>query len=309
MDKNAKIYIAGHTGLVGSAIWRYLERAGFYNLVGKTHGEVDLRDAQAVKHFFDSEKPVYVFLAAGRVGGIQANIAQPASFLYDNVMMQVNVIHQAYLSNVKKIVVLGSSCIYPKACPQPMKEDYLLDGKLEPTNEGYALSKIVALKMAEVYKQQYKFDAIAIMPPNLYGFNDSFDPIHSHVLSATVKKIVDAVDQGLSQVTMWGTGNARREFMHVDDMAAAAFYMMEQYHGDTFINVGWGEDISIKSLAELVADMVGYKGSIVWDTSKPDGMMRKCMDVTRMKEIGFYPKIEIKEGIREMINYYNTIKQ
>ena len=309
MDKNSKIYIAGHKGLVGSAIWRKLAEVGFSNLVGKSHHELDLKDPHAVKLFFEETKPDYVFLAAGKVGGIQANIAQPASFLYDNVMMQVNIIHQSYQSNVKKIVVLGSSCIYPKECPQPMKEDYLLDGKLEPTNEGYALSKIVALKLAEVYKQQYKFDAIAIMPPNLYGFNDSFDPIHSHVLSATVKKFVDAVDQGLSQVTMWGTGNARREFMHVDDMAAAALFMMEHYEEASFINVGWGEDISIEELAVMVAELTGYKGSIVWDKTKPDGMMRKCMDVTRMKAMGFTPQVSIKEGIEEMINYYNTIKR
>jgi GDP-L-fucose synthase len=244
------------------------------------------------------------------VGGIRANIENPAPFLYDNLAIQMNVIHQAYLSGgVKKLLILGSSCIYPRECPQPMKEEYLMDGKLEPTNEGYALSKVVALKLGEFYKKQYGFNAISIMPCNLYGRNDSFDPLHSHVLSATVRKFVDAVDEGRDKVIMWGTGMARREFLNVDDMADAALFMMENYEGDTFINVGSGEDFSIKELAEKVAKHTGFKGTIEWDPTKPDGMMRKCLDVTRMKAMGFSPKISLDEGIDNVIKEYKQYKK
>ena len=308
MEKNAKIYVAGHRGLVGSAIVRHLQDAGFHNLVLRTHAELDLISQEAVREFFESEKPEYVFLAAAKVGGIRANMESPAQFLYDNIVIQTNIIHQAYLSGVKKILILGSSCIYPRECPQPMKEEYLLDGKLEPTNEGYALSKIVALKMGEFYKRQYGFNAISVMPCNLYGQNDSFDPLHSHVLSATVKKFVDAIDEGRDTVVMWGTGNARREFLNVDDMAAACLFMMEHYEGETFINIGCGEDYSIRELAETVARLTGFKGKIEWDTTKPDGMMKKCMDVTRMKGMGFEPKISLEEGIKHVIEEYKQYK-
>lgn len=308
MEKNAKIYVAGHRGLVGSAIVRHLRDAGYNNLILKTHSELDLIRQDAVHEFFESEKPEYVFLAAAKVGGIRANMESPAQFLYDNIIIQTNIIHQAYLSGVKKILILGSSCIYPKECPQPMKEEYLLDGKLEPTNEGYALSKIVALKMGEFYKRQYGFNAISVMPCNLYGQNDSFDPLHSHVLSATVKKFVDAIDEGRDTVVMWGTGNARREFLNVDDMASACLFMMEHYEGETFINIGCGEDWSIRELAEMVARLTGFKGRIEWDTTKPDGMMKKCMDVTRMKEMGFEPKISLEEGIKHVIEEYKKFK-
>ena len=308
MEKNAKIYVAGHRGLVGSAIVRHLQDAGFNNLVLRTHAELDLISQEAVREFFESEKPEYVFLAAAKVGGIRANMESPAQFLYDNIVIQTNIIHQAYLSGVKKILILGSSCIYPRECPQPMKEEYLLDGKLEPTNEGYALSKIVALKMGEFYKRQYGFNAISVMPCNLYGQNDSFDPLHSHVLSATVKKFVDAIDEGRDTVVMWGTGNARREFLNVDDMAAACLFMMERYEGETFINIGCGEDYSIRELAETVARLTGFKGKIEWDTTKPDGMMKKCMDVTRMKEMGFEPKISLEEGIKNVIEEYKQYR-
>lgn len=308
MEKNAKIYVAGHRGLVGSAIVRHLQDAGFNNLVLRTHAELDLISQEAVREFFESEKPEYVFLAAAKVGGIRANMESPAQFLYDNIVIQTNIIHQAYLSSVKKILILGSSCIYPRECPQPMKEEYLLDGKLEPTNEGYALSKIVALKMGEFYKRQYGFNAISVMPCNLYGQNDSFDPLHSHVLSATVKKFVDAIDEGKDTVVMWGTGNARREFLNVDDMAAACLFMMERYEGETFINIGCGEDYSIRELAETVARLTGFKGKIEWDTTKPDGMMKKCMDVTRMKEMGFEPRISLEEGIKHVIEEYKQYK-
>lgn len=308
MEKNAKIYVAGHRGLVGSAIVRHLQEAGYNNLILRTHSELDLISQDAVREFFEAEKPDYVFLAAAKVGGIRANMESPAQFLYDNIVIQTNIIHQAYLSGVKKILILGSSCIYPRECPQPMKEDYLLDGKLEPTNEGYALSKIVALKMGEFYKRQYGFNAISVMPCNLYGQNDSFDPLHSHVLSATVRKFVDAVDEGRDTVVMWGTGNARREFLNVDDMASACLFMMEHYEGETFINIGCGEDYSIRELAEIVARLTGFKGKIEWDTTKPDGMMKKCMDVSRMKEMGFEPKISLEEGIKHVIEEYIQYK-
>lgn len=308
MEKNAKIYVAGHRGLVGSAIVRHLQEAGYNNLILRTHSELDLISQDAVREFFEAEKPDYVFLAAAKVGGIRANIESPAQFLYDNIVIQTNIIHQAYLSGVKKILILGSSCIYPRECPQPMKEDYLLDGKLEPTNEGYALSKIVALKMGEFYKRQYGFNAISVMPCNLYGQNDSFDPLHSHVLSATVRKFVDAVDEGRNTVVMWGTGNARREFLNVDDMASACLFMMEHYEGETFINIGCGEDYSIRELAEMVARLTGFKGKIEWDTTKPDGMMKKCMDVSRMKEMGFEPNISLEEGIKHVIEEYKQFK-
>lgn len=308
MEKNAKIYVAGHRGLVGSAIVRHLQEAGYNNLILRTHSELDLISQNAVREFFETEKPEYVFLAAAKVGGIRANMESPAQFLYDNIVIQTNIIHQAYLSGVKKILILGSSCIYPRECPQPMKEEYLLDGKLEPTNEGYALSKIVALKMGEFYKRQYGFNAISVMPCNLYGRNDSFDPVHSHVLSATVKKFVDAIDEGRDTVVMWGSGNARREFLNVDDMASACLFMMEHYEGETFINIGCGEDWSIRELAEMVARLTGFKGKIEWDTTKPDGMMKKCMDVTRMKEMGFKPKISLEEGIKHVIEEYKQFK-
>lgn len=308
MEKNAKIYVAGHRGLVGSAIVRHLQDAGYGNLVLKAHAELDLISQEAVREFFEAEKPEYVFLAAAKVGGIRANMESPAQFLYDNIVIQTNIIHQAYLSRVKKILILGSSCIYPRECLQPMKEEYLLDGKLEPTNEGYALSKIVALKMGEFYKRQYGFNAISVMPCNLYGQNDSFDPLHSHVLSATVKKFVDAIDEGRDTVVMWGTGNARREFLNVDDMAAGCLFMMEHYEGETFINIGCGEDYSIRELAEMVARLTGFDGKIEWDTTKPDGMMKKCMDVTRMKEMGFEPRISLEEGIKHVIEEYKQFK-
>lgn len=309
MEKNAKIYVAGHRGLAGSAILRLLQDSGYGNIVVRTHTELDLCDQGAVRCFFEQERPEYVFLAAGRVGGIQANIESPAPFLYENVMMQGNVIHEAYLSGVRKMLILGSSCIYPRECPQPMREEYLMDGKLEPTNEGYALSKIVALKMGEYYKRQYGFNAISIMPCNLYGHGDSFDPLHSHVLSATVRKFVDAVENKSDRVVMWGTGNARREFLHADDMAAAALYMMDHYEGETFVNVGCGVDYSIRELAEKVSQQVGFSGRIEWDATKPDGMMRKCLDVSRMRALGFAPRISIDEGIEQVIAEYKEYRK
>jgi GDP-L-fucose synthase len=309
MDKNSRIYVAGHRGMVGSALVRALEKRGFSTLILAGSHELDLRDSGAVRDFFRQRRPEYVFLSAAKVGGIQANISAPAEFLYDNVMIHTNVIHQAYVSGVKKLVVLGSSCIYPRECPQPMKEDYLLTGVLEPTNEGYALSKIVALKQAEYYSRQYGFRAISIMPPNLYGPGDHFDLNRSHVMSALVKRFSDAVDGGGDEITLWGTGSARREFLHVDDLSDAVLHFMEKGDGRSFVNVGWGSDVSIKELAAMVASKVGFKGAVRWDTSKPDGMPRKCMDVSLMRSLGFQPKIELERGVELMIDYYRSLKR
>ncbi|MBI3632778.1 MAG: GDP-L-fucose synthase [Candidatus Vogelbacteria bacterium] len=302
-----RIYIAGHKGMFGSAIVRLFQERGYKNLILKSSKELDLGDAVAVKNFFDKETPQVVILAAARVGGIQANLDAPAEFLYENLMIQNNVIHQSYLHGVEKFCFLGSSCIYPRECAQPMKEEYLLGGPLEPTNEGYALAKVCGLKMVELYRKQYKFPGISLMPCNLYGTNDSFDPIHSHVLSALVKKMVDAVEMNLPSVSLWGTGIAKREFMHVDDAADAVLYFLDKEIGSDLINIGWGEDISIKDLAIKIAEFAGYNGELVWDKSKPDGMLRKCMDVSRMKNQGFVPKIPLDAGIQKTIEEYGAI--
>jgi GDP-L-fucose synthase len=304
---NNKIYVAGHKGMFGSAIVRLLRERGYKNLILKMSKELDLRDAVAVKDFFDKENPQVVILAAARVGGIQANLDAPAEFLYENLMIQNNVIHQSYLHGVEKFCFLGSSCIYPRECAQPMKEEYLLGGPLEPTNEGYALAKVCGLKMVELYRKQYKFCGISLMPCNLYGTNDSFDPTHSHVLSALVKKMVDAAAMGLPSVSLWGSGIAKREFMHVDDAADAVLYFLDKEINSDLINIGWGEDITIKDLALKIAKFAEYKGELVWDKSKPDGMLRKCMDVSRMKNQGFVPKISLDAGIQKTIEEYKTI--
>lgn len=294
--------------MVGSAIMRALEKQGFKNLVTRTHKQLDLLNSLAVTEFFDLEKPDAVILAAARVGGIQANIDHPAEFLYENLAMQNNVIHQSYLHGVKKLCFLGSSCIYPRECPQPIKEEYLMSGPLEPTNEGYALAKIAGLKMVEYYRKQYDFPGISLMPCNLYGTNDSFDPLHSHVLSALVRKFVDAVADGAKSVTIWGTGKARREFMHVDDTAEAILFFMENYDSPQFINLGWGEDITIKELALSIAREANFTGDILWDSAKPDGMLRKCLDVSMMRSAGYVPEITLEEGIRQTIDEYKQIK-
>jgi GDP-L-fucose synthase len=303
-----KVFVAGSNGMVGSAVVRLLSTNPKYEIVVRNRKELDLLDSVAVNNFFASEKIDIVILAAAKVGGIQANMSKPGQFLFENLQIQNNVIHHAYLNNVKKLVFLGSSCIYPKECPQPMKEDYILTGKLEPTNEGYAIAKIAGLKMCESYKKQYGFESISIMPCNLYGPNDSFDLQHSHVLSAMVKRFSDAVANGLDEITLWGTGIARREFMHVDDLAKALVFLMENYSDAEIINVGTGTDISIKELALLIADKTGFKGTITWDASKPDGMLKKCMDVTKLNALGFKPKITLSEGIDQMITIYKTIK-
>jgi GDP-L-fucose synthase len=309
LDNKVSIYIAGHKGMLGSAIKKVLEDKGFTNLITASSKELDLTDQNQVNEFFEQKKPEYVVLAAAKVGGINANILNPGVFLYDNMMIQNNVIHASWKTGVKKMVFPGSSCIYPKECPQPMKEEYLLTGKLEPTNEGYALAKIAGLKLLQNYYKQYGFQSISLMPCNLYGPNDSFDLEHSHVLSALVKRFSDATASGEKDVTLWGTGVARREFMHVNDAAEGMFYMLLNYHSVDFINIGWGEDISIKDLAGLIALKTGYKGEIKWDDTKPNGMLRKCMDVSKMKSLGFFPKISLEQGVVEMINLYQKLKK
>jgi len=306
MDINKKYFIAGHNGMVGSAVVRLLEKKGCNNLLLKSRKELDLLDTVAVKEFFETEKPDVVILAAARVGGIQANIDHPAEFLYENLVIQNNIIHQSYLSGVKNFCFLGSSCIYPRECIQPMKEEYLLSGPLEPTNEGYAIAKIAGLKMIELYKKQYGFQGVSLMPCNIYGTNDNFDPKHSHVLSALVKKMVDAEANNSPNVTIWGTGAAKREFMHVDDAAEAILFYLDKNIDSTFLNIGWGEDITIKDLAGKIAMIAGYKGELLWDSSKPNGMMRKCMDVSRMKDSGFTPKILLDDGVKMLIDEYKN---
>jgi len=309
MNQTDKIYVAGHNGMVGSAIVRLLKRRRFDNLILRSRDKLDLRDSLVVGKFFEAEKPDVVILAAARVGGIQANIDHPGEFLYENLAIQSNVIHQSFLAGVKNFCFLGSSCIYPKECPQPMREEYLLTGPLEPTNEGYALAKITGLKMIEFYRKQYGFNGISVMPCNLYGTNDSFDPLHSHVLSALVKKMVDAVDSEAKSITIWGTGKARREFMHVDDAAEAILFLMQHYDSPHIINIGWGEDVSVKELALLIAQKAGFEGKLIWDASRPDGMLRKCMEVSRMKNFGYTPKIALEKGIQKTIEEYKELKR
>ena len=309
MKGTDKIYVAGHRGMVGSAIVRLLRKRGFENLILCTRKAVDLRDSVAVERLFEVEKPEVVILAAARVGGIQANIDLPAAFIYENLVIQNNVIHQSFLHGVKKFCFLGSSCVYPKKCPQPMKEEDLLTGSLESTNEGYALAKISGLKMIECYRKQYEFPGINVMPCNLYGTNDCYDLLRSHVLSALVKKFVDAVDSGAESVTIWGTGKARREFMHVDDAADAILFLIEHYDSSQIINIGWGEDISIYELAILIAQRVDFKGKLIWEPSRPEGMLRKCLDVSRMKALGYMPKIRLAEGIQKTIDEYRKLER
>ena len=308
MRETDKIYVAGHRGMVGSAIVRLLRKREFENLILRTRKAVDLRDSVAVERFFEVEKPEVVVLAAARVGGIQANIDLPAAFMYENLVIQNNVIHQSFLHGVKKFCFLGSSCVYPKQCPQPMKEEDLLTGSLESTNEGYALAKIAGLKMIECYRKQYEFPGISVMPCNLYGTNDCYDSLRSHVLSALVKKFVDAVDSGAKSVPIWGTGKARREFMHVDDAANGILFLIEHYDSSQIINIGWGEDIPIYELALLIAQRADYKGKLIWDTSRPEGMLRKCLDVSRMKTLGCIPKVTLAEGIKGTIDEYRKLE-
>ena len=298
MDKKDKIYIAGHKGMVGSSILRKLQSEGFHNIVSRTITELDLMNQEAVTKFFDQERPDYVFLAAAKVGGIVANNTFRAEFLYDNLMIQNNVIHQSHVFGVKKLLFLGSSCIYPKLAPQPLKEEYLLTGLLEQTNEPYAVAKIAGIKMCDAYRSQYDEHFISVMPTNLYGPNDNYDLKNSHVLPALIRKFHEAKQVGDKQVEVWGSGTPLREFMHVDDIANACFFLMQNYDEPGFVNIGTGEDISIRDLAYMVREIVGFEGSIHFDTSKPDGTPRKLMDVGRLHALGFHHKIELIDGIR-----------
>jgi GDP-L-fucose synthase len=298
LSKSARIYVAGHRGLAGSAIWRELQRAGFTDLIGRTHAELDLLDGERVRGFFKEEKPEYIFIAAAKVGGIYANNSQPAEFLFNNLQIQNNLIHNAYLSGAKKLLFLGSSCIYPKLAPQPMREDALLTGPLEPTNEWYAVAKIAGIKMCQAYRRQYGCDFISAMPTNLYGPNDNYDLQMSHVLPALIRKFHEAKSSGAEDVVCWGSGAPKREFLYSDDLARACLFLMENYSEENFINVGSGEEITVKALAETVQRAVSFTGKIVWDSSKPDGSPRKLMDSSRLFALGWKPTVEFEEGIR-----------
>jgi GDP-L-fucose synthase len=297
ITKPSRVYVAGHRGLVGSAIVRILQRQGYRNIIVRTHAELDLTDQVMVRKFFESERPDAVIMAAARVGGIQANNSHPALFIRDNLLMQDNVIDSAYRSGVGKFVFLGSSCIYPKLAPQPIKEDYLLTGPLEPTNEWYAIAKIAGVKMCQAFRREYGFDAISLMPTNLYGPGDNFNLQSSHVLPALIRRFHDAKTRGDASVTVWGTGTPRREFLHVDDLADAVLYLLHNYDGERIVNIGWGEDVTIKELAELIMSVIDYRGRLDFDTTKPDGTPRKLLDVTRLTELGWRPKIRLKRGI------------
>lgn len=298
MEKSAKIYVAGHKGMVGSAIVRKLVAEGYENIVTRKSKELDLRNQQAVTDFFTEEKPDYVFLAAAKVGGIIANNIYRADFIYENLAIQNNIIHQSYLNGVKKLMFLGSSCIYPKMAPQPLKEDYLLTGPLEETNEPYAIAKIAGIKMCDAYRAQYGCDFISVMPTNLYGYNDNYHPQNSHVLPAMIRRFHEAKIEGRSEVVIWGSGRPKREFLFADDLAEACFFLMENYNEPDPINVGVGTDLTIKELAHLIKKIVGYEGEITFDFTKPDGTPRKLMDVTKLHKLGWKHKIDLKDGIK-----------
>ena len=301
MEKVAKIYIAGHRGMVGSAIERKLKAEGYHNIIARTSSELDLRNQQAVNAFFDLEKPDYVILAAAKVGGIHANNTYRAEFIYDNLMMEANIIHAAYSNKVKKLLFLGSSCIYPKMAPQPLKEEYLLSGYLEATNQPYAIAKIAGIEMCDSYRAQYGCNFISAMPTNLYGTNDNYHPENSHVLPALIRRIILAKKNNDSSVVIWGTGNPRREFMHVDDLADACYFLLQNYNEAGLVNIGWGEDVSIKELATLIASEVRYLGNLEFDTTKPDGTPRKLMDKNKINHLGWKPSINLLDGIRKTI--------
>lgn len=306
---NAKIYVAGHNGLVGSAIVRKLQSEGYSNIITRTSKELDLKCQQAVNDFFSQEKPEYVFLAAAKVGGIKANMDYPAEFIYNNIMIEANVIHAAYMSGVKKLLLLGSSCIYPRECPQPMQESYLLTGSLEPTNEPYAIAKIAGIKLCQAYNRQYGTKFITCMPTNLYGPNDNFDPKNSHVFPAFIKKFCDAKSNGSQKVVIWGTGKPRREFLHVDDLADATLFLMRNYEGNETVNIGWGTDVSILELAAKIKGAVEFQGDLVFDSSYPDGTPQKLLDISKIRKLGWEPKISLDDGIVETVHYYqNAVK-
>jgi len=304
MDKNSKIYVAGHRGMAGSAIVRALEQKGYKNIIKKTSSELDLRNQKKVNEFFKNQSPDTVILAAAKVGGINANMNDLSGFLIDNLLIQTNVINAAHYNGTENLLFLGSSCIYPKDAPQPLKEEYLLKGLLEPTNEGYAIAKIAGLKACEYLNKEYGLNYISMMPPNLYGVNDNFDPNTSHVLSAILKRMHDAKENDISSVTIWGTGKQYREFMYVDDMADAALFLLENYNGSDFINVGVGKDITISGLANLIKEIVGYEGELIFDHSKPDGMYRKLLDVSKMENLGWSYKTSLRDGITKTYKWY-----
>lgn len=310
MQIQSKIYVAGHNGLVGSALVRALKRDGYTNIITKTRSELDLTDANAVSDFFAQEKPEYVFLAAARVGGIGANATEPALFIRDNLLIQTNVTHSAYVSGAKKLLFLGSSCIYPKMAPQPIKEEYFMSGALESTNEAYAVAKIAGIFMCQSYNKQYGTDFISVMPTNLYGPHDNFDIETSHVLPALIRKFDDAKTNGLLSVTLWGTGEPKREFLYVDDLVEACLFLMNNYSGSEIINIGTGSDLSIRELADMVKDIIGYKGEIVWDASRPNGTPRKVLDVSKITALGWKAHTELAQGISNTYEWYlqNKIK-
>jgi GDP-L-fucose synthase len=298
VEKNAKVYVAGHKGMVGSAIVRKLQKEGFQNIISRNSTELDLRNQQVVADFFASEKPDYVFLAAAKVGGIVANNTYRAEFIYDNLCIQNNVIHNAYVSGVKKLMFLGSSCIYPKLAPQPLKENYLLTGLLEHSNEPYAIAKIAGIKMCDAYRDQYGCNFISVMPTNMYGYNDNYHPENSHVLPALIRKFHEAKINGAANVAIWGSGSPKREFLFADDLAEACYFLMETYSEPHLINIGSGEDLSIKELALLIKDIVGFDGGLEFDSSKPDGTPRKLMDVSKLHGLGWKHRITLNEGIK-----------
>jgi GDP-L-fucose synthase len=304
MEQTAKIYIAGHRGMVGSGLERKLRKEGYNNIVTRTSSELDLRNQQAVNEFFEKEKPTYVILAAAKVGGIHANNTYRAEFIYDNLMIEANIIHAAYMNKVTKLLFLGSSCIYPKMAPQPLKEEYLLSGYLEPTNQPYAIAKIAGIEMCDSFRAQYGCNFISAMPTNLYGTNDNYHPENSHVLPALIRRIVIAKKNNEPAVTIWGTGTPRREFLHVDDLADACYFLLQNYNEKGLVNIGCGTDISIKELAKLIVAEVGYKGELVFDTTKPDGTPRKLMDPSKINNLGWMPKVKLTDGIIKTINEY-----
>jgi GDP-L-fucose synthase len=304
MNINSKIYVAGHKGMVGSAIVRFLTQEGFSNLILKTSAELDLCDQKATAEFFEQEKPEYVFLAAAKVGGILANKQSKADFIYKNIMIQTNVIHYAHLNNVKKLLFLGSSCIYPKEAISPITENLLMTGAIEETNDAYAIAKIAGIHMCRAYHEQHKFPYVALMPCNLYGPGDNFDPLTSHVMAALVKKVADAKQNNLSEIEVWGTGTPRREFLHVDDVARASIFLMQNSEHNGLYNVGAGTDVSIKELLQLIFDVTNFEGTISHDLSRPDGTMQKLMDSSKLRALGWHPEITLREGVKELYRVY-----
>ena len=298
LSRQAKVYVSGHRGLVGSAIWNELRRQGFNNLVGRTRAELNLLDSNAVHRFLAEEKPEYVFIAAAKVGGIHANSSEPAKFLYENLQIQNNIIHSSYLLGVRKLLFLGSSCIYPRMAPQPMKEEYLLSGPLETTNEWYALAKIAGIKMCQAYRRQYGCDFISAMPTNMFGPRDNFDLQSSHVIPALIRKFHEGKVNGSHEVVCWGTGAAKREFLYSDDLARACLFLMEHYSGEEFVNVGSGSEVTIRELAEMVREVVGFEGRIAWDSTKPDGTPRKLLDNSKLRNLGWAPQIDLRTGLQ-----------